>query len=171
MMADPAFVAREQELGQLWQFLDRTLGSQGQVCFVIGEAGSGKTALVTEFAGRVQEALELVERAVATAQEADNLVTEAYARQIWGQALTELEPPRWNQAEAQLAESVRLFESGQAGLWAARACTAWGTICRSRGDPVAARKHWEKAAAQWKASGITRELETVGALIAALPEA
>ena len=54
-MADPIFVAREGELGQLWQFLDRALGSQGQVCFVTGEAGSGKTALVTEFARRVQE--------------------------------------------------------------------------------------------------------------------
>jgi adenylate cyclase len=55
MMADPVFVAREGELAQLWQFLDRALSSQGQVCFVTGEAGSGKTALVTEFARRVQE--------------------------------------------------------------------------------------------------------------------
>jgi hypothetical protein len=54
-MAEQVFVAREPELGQLWQFLDRSLGSQGQVCFVTGEAGSGKTALVTEFARRVQE--------------------------------------------------------------------------------------------------------------------
>jgi hypothetical protein len=106
---------------------------------------------------------------VATAQQADNLVTEAYARQIWGQALAELEPPRWNEAEAQFAEAMRLFESGQARLWAAQACTAWGTVCRSRGDLAAARGHWEKAAAQWKASGITWELEKVRALLATLP--
>jgi tetratricopeptide (TPR) repeat protein len=54
-MADQVFVAREGELGQLWQFLDRALGGQGQVCFVTGEAGSGKTALVTEFARRAEE--------------------------------------------------------------------------------------------------------------------
>jgi adenylate cyclase len=49
------FVARDRELEQLAGFLDRALLGQGTVCFVTGEAGSGKTALVTEFARRVQE--------------------------------------------------------------------------------------------------------------------
>jgi predicted ATPase len=42
-------------MGQLDGFLDRALAGQGQVCFVIGEAGSGKTSLVTEFARRAQD--------------------------------------------------------------------------------------------------------------------
>ncbi|MFQ5595200.1 MAG: AAA family ATPase, partial [Anaerolineae bacterium] len=50
------FVARERELAQLQSFLDRVLAGQSQVCFVTGEAGSGKTALATEFAGRAQNA-------------------------------------------------------------------------------------------------------------------
>ena len=54
-MADQVFVGREQELAQLRRFLDLSLGSQGQVCFVTGEAGGGKTALVTEFARRAQK--------------------------------------------------------------------------------------------------------------------
>jgi predicted ATPase len=49
------FVAREHELAQLNEFLDRALAAQGQVCFVTGEAGSGKTALVTEFARRAEK--------------------------------------------------------------------------------------------------------------------
>jgi tetratricopeptide (TPR) repeat protein len=49
------FVAREHELELLNGFLKRALAGQGQVCFVTGEAGSGKTALVTEFARRAQE--------------------------------------------------------------------------------------------------------------------
>ena len=49
------FVARERELAQLNEFLDRALAGQGQVCFVTGEAGSGKTALVTEFARRAEQ--------------------------------------------------------------------------------------------------------------------
>jgi adenylate cyclase len=49
------FVARERQLGQLDGFLNRALAGRGQVCFVTGEAGSGKTALITEFARRVQE--------------------------------------------------------------------------------------------------------------------
>jgi predicted ATPase len=49
------FVARERELAQLNAVLDRALAAQGQVCFVTGETGSGKTALVTEFARRAEK--------------------------------------------------------------------------------------------------------------------
>ncbi len=49
------FVARERELSQLDSFLEPALAGQGQVCFVTGEAGSGKTALVSEFARQAQE--------------------------------------------------------------------------------------------------------------------
>ncbi len=51
----PVFVARERELGQLDQFLDQALGGRGQVVFVTGEAGSGKTALIQAFTARAQE--------------------------------------------------------------------------------------------------------------------
>lgn len=46
----PIFVAREAELAQLNAFLDAALAGQGRIAFVTGEAGSGKTALVKEFA-------------------------------------------------------------------------------------------------------------------------
>ncbi|HYG09658.1 MAG TPA: ABC transporter substrate-binding protein [Pyrinomonadaceae bacterium] len=49
------FVAREQELLRLRTFLANAAGGRGQVAFVAGEAGSGKTALVREFALRAQE--------------------------------------------------------------------------------------------------------------------
>jgi DNA-binding SARP family transcriptional activator/predicted ATPase len=52
----PVFVAREPELGQLGVFLDLALAGEGQVVFVTGEAGSGKTALTQEFARRALEA-------------------------------------------------------------------------------------------------------------------
>jgi adenylate cyclase len=56
-MADrQVFVARERELARLNGFLSRALAGQGTVCFVTGEAGSGKTALITEFARRAEEA-------------------------------------------------------------------------------------------------------------------
>ena len=48
------FVAREAELAQLQTFFDRALAGHGQVCFVRGEAGTGKTALVSEFVHRAQ---------------------------------------------------------------------------------------------------------------------
>ena len=46
-MKEQVFVERERELAQLKAFLDGTLAGQGQVCFVTGEAGSGKTTLIT----------------------------------------------------------------------------------------------------------------------------
>ena len=53
-METPVFVARERELQRLDRFLDAALAGEGRVCFVSGEAGSGKTALVTEFARRAE---------------------------------------------------------------------------------------------------------------------
>jgi predicted ATPase/predicted Ser/Thr protein kinase len=45
----PIFVAREQELAELRQRLDASLAGKGQVLFITGEAGSGKTAILQEF--------------------------------------------------------------------------------------------------------------------------
>ncbi len=48
------FVAREHELERLQDFLARALAGQGQLVFVSGEAGSGKTTLVQTFAQQAQ---------------------------------------------------------------------------------------------------------------------
>ena len=121
--------------------------------------------------GHVEEALELAQQAVATAQETDNTQAEGYARQIWAQALAGLGPRRREEAEAQFGESLRLFERGQGRLWLARAHTVWGGICRDFGDVAASREHWQEAAALWEASGVPWEMEKVNALLATLPEA
>jgi DNA-binding SARP family transcriptional activator/predicted negative regulator of RcsB-dependent stress response len=52
----PVFVGRERELARLNEFLNCALRGQGQVVFVTGEAGSGKTSLVQEFTRQAQEA-------------------------------------------------------------------------------------------------------------------
>jgi len=54
-MQKQPFVGREPELAELWANLEEALAWHGKVCFVIGQAGSGKTALVRHF---VQQALE-----------------------------------------------------------------------------------------------------------------
>jgi predicted ATPase len=53
-MKEQVFVGRERELEELKRHLDATLAGRGRVCFVAGQAGSGKTALVRQF---VQHAL------------------------------------------------------------------------------------------------------------------
>lgn len=50
------FVSRESELAHLDRLLQKTVAGKGQICFVTGEAGFGKTCLTTEFAHRAQHA-------------------------------------------------------------------------------------------------------------------
>ena len=50
LVSPPAFVGRARELARLNDALALTLTGQGQVVFVTGEAGSGKTALLNAFA-------------------------------------------------------------------------------------------------------------------------
>ena len=58
---EPAFVGREEELGRLRVDLERAVSGDGRVVFVAGDPGSGKTALVSEFARRAQsDHLDLV---------------------------------------------------------------------------------------------------------------
>jgi tetratricopeptide (TPR) repeat protein len=49
------FVSRDKELQQLDDRLSLMIQGQGQVCFVTGEAGFGKSTLTAEFARRAQE--------------------------------------------------------------------------------------------------------------------
>ncbi|MGD8752628.1 MAG: ABC transporter substrate-binding protein [Anaerolineales bacterium] len=48
----PVFVARKRQLTRLSEFLENALAGHGQVVFVTGGAGRGKTALLGEFARR-----------------------------------------------------------------------------------------------------------------------
>jgi adenylate cyclase len=49
------FVGRDPQLRRLDRFLETTLAGRGQVAFVSGEAGWGKTRLLAEFSDRAQE--------------------------------------------------------------------------------------------------------------------
>ena len=51
-----AFVARNREMMELGKSLEAALSDKGQVLFITGESGSGKTALLQEFSSRAQEA-------------------------------------------------------------------------------------------------------------------
>jgi tetratricopeptide (TPR) repeat protein len=55
MVATDTFVGRQKQLARLEALLEQALAGAGQTCFVLGEAGSGKTSLVAEFAQRAQE--------------------------------------------------------------------------------------------------------------------
>ncbi len=50
----PTFVGRARQLAQLDTFLDQALAGRGQVCFVTGDAGAGKSELAAEFLRRAE---------------------------------------------------------------------------------------------------------------------
>lgn len=52
----PAFVARTAELARLFASLDLVRAGSGQMVFIAGEAGSGKTALIDEFTRQALQA-------------------------------------------------------------------------------------------------------------------
>jgi len=54
-LEEPVFVARQEELGRLDTMINKALSGKGQVVFVKGEAGCGKTALIQEFTRRVHK--------------------------------------------------------------------------------------------------------------------
>jgi tetratricopeptide (TPR) repeat protein len=51
----PVFVTRESELAQLDRLLNQALAGRGQVAFITGDPGQGKTALAREFARQARE--------------------------------------------------------------------------------------------------------------------
>jgi hypothetical protein len=67
---------------------------------------------------------------------------------VWSQALARLE--RWQEAERHLDASVQIPHSGECGL-----------LYRDQGDRASAQAHFDQTCAQFEASGLRRERETV----------
>lgn len=120
-------------------------------------------------AGRTEEALTLASQAVVFAQKAGGIYGVALAERTWAQALARLDPPLWEDAEARLAESLRLFEEGDSRLEMARTQVVWGDICRARGDLSGAGEHCRKALQQFEVSGLADEVARLRELLKSLP--
>ncbi len=56
-------------------------------------------------------------------------------------------------------ETSERMSAARAVLKAARTHVAWGQVLQARGDRDAARQHFEQAGAQFKSSGVAKELE------------
>jgi tetratricopeptide (TPR) repeat protein len=117
-------------------------------------------------AGRVEDALSRAAAAVELARSVGGVYGEGLAHRVWGQALAEARPPRWDEAEAHLSTSVQVLESSEALLEVARTRVVWGHICRKRGDLLSALEHFGKAAAQFETSGLASERERVRGYLA-----
>ena len=117
---------------------------------------------------RAHDAQTLAEEIANQAHGVENIFIEGWALRVLGEAVARLEPPRWEEAEAHLADGLRLFEEGDERLEAALTHLVWGRALTKRGEKDSAREHFEKAAAQYETSGLTQLLEETRALMAEL---
>lgn len=109
--------------------------------------------------GRVEQALASAERLLEQGQGSLGLFAAGIAERVRGEALSTMEPPRPDEADAHFANSLARFEEGGARLETARTRVIWGRVMAQRGNGQAAREQFEKAAAQFSASGLVRELQ------------
>lgn len=110
-------------------------------------------------AGKFEDAIRLAQQAVTLAESCDGILAEGWAQRVWGQAAAKAEGESRNeQVDEHLARSLELFERGGAVLEAARTRVAWGKVLQARGNADAALPHFEQAAAQFRASGLTGAL-------------
>lgn len=116
-------VAREEELAGLENFLRRALSGQGQVCFVSGEAGAGKTALVNEFVRRASQRAVGVLTAIGTCNFQSGvgdpylpfrelLTSLAGAREVDEEAVDAVRTPDADQTELAAVLGQMLVEHG-----------------------------------------------------------
>jgi len=144
-------------------------GTVGVFTVIRGQAFAGDwvAAICAETAlnnGSIDEALRLAENAVAYARNVGGLFAEGITQRVWAQALA-AQNPNDAHIDEHLRTSLSLLEECEARPEIARTQFAWGKVCRTRGDEDGAREHFQKAAAQFEASGLTRELEETRALL------
>lgn len=109
--------------------------------------------------GQIQESIKLAQETVEAASRTEGLFSAGLAHRVWAQALVALSSTYIDEAESHFAESLRLFEQGQARLEAARTRVTWGDTLRQHGETGRAGELYASAAEQFEASGLERELE------------
>lgn len=148
------------------QYLREKMGGQ---TFFSDWAGAIYAEIALQL-GDVTKAQELAQQALNFARSIDGRYAQGWAQRVWGEACLQMQPPELEHAHAQFAASLAAFEMCQAVLEAARTRVVWGNSLQARGEMEHAREMYTQAAAQFEASGLTRELQETRALLQVLPE-
>ncbi|UCD82405.1 MAG: AAA family ATPase [Desulfobacterales bacterium] len=133
---------------------------------IMGDVFQAARAEIALLGGKLDSAIQIAGQIIETAKPLGSIWSVGVSYRVWGQALAKSSTPAWDQAEARLAESLAVLESGQNRLEAARTHLAWGEICRDRGNTATALNHWEEANRQFSASNATQEMQRVQKMIA-----
>ena len=149
----------------------RSVGESLGGRLVIADWLAAAAAEIALRAGRLEEAAELARDAVALAESVGGLFAQGVAHGVWAQALARAEPPDWDEGGRHLRAGLDAFAAGGAPLPAAHLHAAWGRACHEGGRREQAREHLERAAAQFRASGMEEHLAAARALLDGTPAA
>jgi class 3 adenylate cyclase/tetratricopeptide (TPR) repeat protein len=135
---------------------------------IMGDVSMAAKAEIALFQGNWQDAIALAKQTLEVARMTGAVWSAGVAYRVWGQALVNLEPPGWEEAEKHFAESISVLETetGRNQLEAARTHVAWGEACRDRGNTATAHSHWEEANRQFTESKSTLEIQKIQQLMA-----
>ena len=158
--------------GQLDVAADKMIRSQevaqqlgGKV--IMGDVSLAARAEIALLKKDWNEAIELARQTLEVAQMTGAAWSAGVAYRVWGQALVNLDPPGWEEAEKHFAESINVLEIGKNRLEAARTRLVWGKVCRDLGNTATAHDHWQLANRQFTESDSTQEIQKVQQLMAA----
>lgn len=153
---------RERARAELEQVLERT---GGRFVFALWIASIYAETLVCQ--NRPGKVPALVLQTLNASRAANDIFSLGLLERVQAHMAARSEPPQWDDADAHFKASLRFFAEGSAHLEAARTRVAWGRLLRASGHENSARDHFEIAAAQFEASGLTRELEETRAFLGA----
>lgn len=146
------YAAVEQDNAELEMLLPRIGGRMGLSTWFSAAYAENLVRL-----HRVGEARTLAEKIGQEARALHDGFSQGLAERVLGEAHGRADAPDWNAAEGNFATALQLFQECGAVLEVARTHVAWGYMLRERGEIAPARKHFEKAGAQFETSGLTRE--------------
>ncbi len=146
---------RAQEQSRRSQELGAAIGSR----LLLTDWFATARAEMALLGGRMDDAQTLARAAVDMAHQAESSFSEGLAERVLGRTLAQLSATNWAEAESHMATSLQSFETANARLEVARTHLAWGEMLHARGNADAARAHFEKAAAEYQASGLTKQRE------------
>ncbi len=108
--------------------------------------------------GRPARAIEIVEQAIELARSMGSIFGQGLGHRTWARALALLPEPNWPEIEAHLAQSVGLFELGEAWLELAHTQVAIAELATQRGEVQSASRHFAMAIQRYESAQLVPAL-------------
>ena len=135
---------------------------------IMGDVFQSARAEMAYLMGDMDAAIKTANQTIEMANTVGAIWSAGVSYRVWGQALYELEPQSWEEVERKFSESIRILESGQNQMEAARTHFIWGQLSLDHGNAGEARAHLEQAAHKFSEGNANNDLKIVKEFLALL---